>query len=283
MERVSDLQEAVRRSTVKEEFGGEPSGSSSSVREAPDGEAAKPQDGAVDFRPVHRAPMAVLTILDDGRRDRGQSVRIRDDRTVIGRVEGDVIIPHDNGISGQHAEIVRELTDGEFRWWLKDLGSRNGTFVRVAKARLNHNQDLLIGAKRYRFDAAPQGAETHAADEGEDEAAGGTRPWQAVSPADLSKLIPSLIELTPQGEGERHLLDKPENLIGGDAAQCNVVLSDDPFVSALHAKLFRDDRNRWTITNCESRNGVWLKVDGAPMSDDGEFQLGEQRFMLKVL
>ena len=122
--------------------------------------------------------------------------------------------------------------------------------------------------------------DTPAAD---DDAETGTRPWQAISPADLSKLIPSLIELGPKGEGERFLLDKDENTIGNAVGRCNVVLGNDPFVSEKHAKLERDERGRWSITNCDSVNGIWLKVDSAPLNDDGEFQLGEQRFTLKVL
>ena len=228
--------------------------------------------------------MALLTVLDDGRRDRGEAIRIRQEKTVIGRVEGDVIIPHDNGISGKHAEIVRELLDGQYHWMLRDLGSRNGSFVRVSKAKLQHNQHVILGSKRYRFDAAPQGTEAvDVAEPAGSEEAAGTRPWQAVSPVDLSKFIPSLVELGPQGEGERHLLDRAENAVGSDPRKCNVLLANDPFVSPLHAHLSRDDRGRWTVTNNDSLNGVWLKVDTAPMNDDGEFQLGEQRFSLKVL
>jgi FHA domain len=274
MERVSDLQDAIRSATVKE---------ATVAKSEPPPRGKADQKGTVGFRPVFRAPMALLTVLDDGRRDRGEAIRIRQERTVIGRVDGEVLVPHDNGVSGKHAEIVREMKDGHYHWTLRDLESRNGTFVRVSKAALQHNQHLILGGKRYRFDAAPQGTEAvNTADAAGDET-GATRPWQAVSPADLSKLIPSLVELGAQGEGERHLLDRAENAVGGDPRQCNVVLADDPFVSPLHARVTRDDRGRWSVTNNDSLNGVWLKVDAAPMNDDGEFQLGEQRFSLKIL
>jgi FHA domain len=45
---------------------------------------------------------------------------------------------------------------GRFRWHLTDLQSTNGTFVRIGNALLRHQQELLIGSRRYRFDAAPR-------------------------------------------------------------------------------------------------------------------------------
>src|SRR5689334_8946084 len=86
---------------------------------------------AEPFRPLERPPMALLTVIDDGD-DSGETVRIRSSSFVIGRVEGDLVIPHDGGISGRHAEIVRRPEGGQFRWYLRDLQSTNGTFVRAA-------------------------------------------------------------------------------------------------------------------------------------------------------
>ena len=45
-------------------------------------------------RPVLRASMALLHVIDDGR-ETGETVRMRGDRLVIGRHEGDVVVPHD--------------------------------------------------------------------------------------------------------------------------------------------------------------------------------------------
>src|SRR5271157_4341310 len=44
------------------------------------------------FRPTVRPPVAVLTVCDDGKLD-GEVIRIRDQRFVIGRSEGDLKIP----------------------------------------------------------------------------------------------------------------------------------------------------------------------------------------------
>ena len=91
--------------------------------------AGAPGD-ATAYRPSLRPAMALLYVLDDGE-DTGEIVRIRPSSFVIGRVDGNLTIPHDGGISGRHAEISRRLENGEHCWYLKDLQSTNGTFVRL--------------------------------------------------------------------------------------------------------------------------------------------------------
>jgi len=238
------------------------------------------ESDTMPFRPVRRPPMALLCILDDGDRDDGEWVRLRSDRVVIGRVEGDIVIPHDTMMSGRHAELTRQLENGRFRWYLTDLQSTNGTYIRVGNAHLKHNQEMLIGSRCYRFDAAPQGAALADATESEDEQPVSTRGWQSLSAADL---IPALIELTPKGEGQRHLLTRADNWIGRNPTTCSVVLGNDPFVSPQHVRIHKDSRGRWHIESAKSLNGLWLRIDQAPLEGACQFQLGEQRFLLRVL
>ena len=110
--------------------------------------------------PLLRPPTALLCVLDDGRSD-GEWVRLRADVTVIGRIEGDVRIPHDGLISGRHAELVRQHGPSGYRWVLVDLQSTNGTFVRIGSSVLRNENEVIIGSGRYRFEAgaapAPRG------------------------------------------------------------------------------------------------------------------------------
>ena len=89
----------------------------------------------LNFRPKLRPPTAVLKILDDNQQT-GELVRLRSDRTIIGRSEGEIRIPHDERISSSHAELVRTGDGKGWTWYLNDLESTNGTFVLVEKARL---------------------------------------------------------------------------------------------------------------------------------------------------
>src|SRR4051794_18598602 len=264
LESVEEIRQALKQKK----------GPAPTVRETPAEAEVMP------YRPVRRPPMALLGILDDGKEE-GEWVRLRGDRVLIGRVEGDVVIPHDTMMSGRHAELVRRNDGGRFRWHLTDLGSTNGTFVRVGNAVLRHNQEILLGSRCYRFDAAPQGAD-RLADTTDQEAgpAPGTRGWQGVSAADL---IPSLVELTPKGEGQRFPLTRPENFVGRNPTTCAVVLTNDPFVSPQHPPVYQDAKGRWHVENARSLNGLWLRVEQAPLDTACQFQLGEQRFLLRVL
>jgi pSer/pThr/pTyr-binding forkhead associated (FHA) protein len=244
-------------------------------------EAARgPAPDGVPFRPVRRPPMALLCILDDGRDD-GEWVRVRSERVVIGRTDGDIRIPHDDMMSGRHAELFRQVSGDRFRWHLKDLGSTNGTYVRISNTLIRNGQEFLIGTRRFRFGAGMQAAALlEEAAAAAADASKGTRGWQAVSPTDL---IPSIVELTPHGEGQRIYLNKEEHGIGRDPAQCDILLSDDLMVSSRHARLYRDEKDRWHLENTASRNGVWLRVDKMTIDSSAQFQLGEQRFLVKVL
>jgi pSer/pThr/pTyr-binding forkhead associated (FHA) protein len=56
----------------------------------------------------------------------GKKVRVESDWFTVGRGEkNDLSLPHDPMVSTNHARVVREGR----RYWLEDLGSRNGTFV----------------------------------------------------------------------------------------------------------------------------------------------------------
>ena len=151
------------------------------------------------FRPIRRPPMAVVCVLDDGEKKTGEEFRVRGDRLVIGRTEGGVIIPHDDAISSRHLELVREVADGQYRWLVNDLGSTNGTFARVDEAVLRHNQELILGSRHYRFDAAPQGGERAAAKGSAARKA--TFELQAARSPGSEDLRPALIELAPHGDG----------------------------------------------------------------------------------
>jgi pSer/pThr/pTyr-binding forkhead associated (FHA) protein len=83
--------------------------------------------------------------------------RITEKRTVIGRrVECDIMID-DISVSGEHAVLEVEDSvefDGEFNYYVKDLGSTNGTFVNEMEAkrqRLKHNDIIRVGWINFKF------------------------------------------------------------------------------------------------------------------------------------
>ena len=94
------------------------------------------------FRPVSRQPLALLTILDDGSREHGETIRIRKSKSTIGRDKGDFTLPFDGDISGRHVELRCQKINDRFRWYLLDLKSRNGTFVRAVRSSLFRDTEL---------------------------------------------------------------------------------------------------------------------------------------------
>ncbi len=229
----------------------------------------------LDFRPVRRPPMAVLCVIDDGRSE-GEWFRLRQDTTIVGRSEGDILIPHDGSMSGRHLSIVRQIDRGRHRWFVNDLDSTNGSFARVSKTVLNPGQEVMLGGRRFRFDAATSAL----ADSTVDTAVQGTRAWQSVQVTDL---VPSLVEVSPRGEGTRIFLKQPDIWIGRDATACGIALTNDMMVSPRHARLYCDSKGTWIIENAGSRNGLWMRFKRLPVDTFCQVQVGEQRLLVKVL
>ena len=272
------------REFTRAEQTGEKQRSATRLEQTPRESASAETPSSTDvrrFRPVQRPPLALLCLLDDGE-ETGEWIRVRVPRVVIGRTEGDVLIPHDEAVSSRHAELSRELVDGEFRWIFKDLDSTNGTFARVSQSLLKHNQTLLLGCRSFRFDAAGRFAGY------EDQPASGeaaprkvTRVMKAVSAAETAESMPALVERLAEGDGERFVLSGDDNWIGTDPEQTTVTLKD-PYLDPRHARIFRDEQGRWQIEGEQNFNGTWLGVDQIEVTGSGEFQVGEQRIIVKV-
>ncbi len=229
------------------------------------------------FRPTHRPSMAVLTVQDDGE-ETGETIRIRDSRFEIGRAEGDLIIPHDGGLSGKHAEISRRWENGQFNWYLKDLQSTNGTFVKVSRVILGPQKEILLGSRRYHLEEATPAPLMEA-----QARPNATRKWQVDGSSEIVQQgIAALVELNDQGTGQRFNLTGTEHWLGRDPSQCSIVI-DDRMLNPRHARLHRDAKGRWEIENSQSRNGLWLRVAEAMLDRGGQFQCGEQRFVIKIL
>ena len=210
--------------------------------------AANAAPEALPYRPILRKPMAILFVVDDAG-EGGEVIRLRGDRFVIGRSEGNLVIPHDISMASRHAQIER-LPDGV--WQLSDLdsGPDRGTFARATTAKLKNGKVLQLGTTRFRFESLDV-----------------TEAW--------------LVELAATGTGRRHECLAPSTLIGRTGGGCPISI-DDPFVSPVHAELRRKPRG-WRIEN-RGLNGLWVRID-APvrLSVPSQFLCGEQRFVFVPL
>lgn len=228
------------------------------------------------YRPTLRPPIAVLTVCDDGKSD-GEQFRLREGRFVIGRTEGDLIIPHDGMISSRHVEITRQSVAGQQRWIVTDLQSTNGLFVRISRTLLADQSELLVGKGRYRLLAPSDGCVTadYTPPEG---ARNATQAWGADGAAPA---IPSLVEIVGNAFTNRVPLIGSEYWIGTDQS-CAICRPNDPFCEPRHVRLTRDAKGTWQAEQNKALNGLWFRVPQVTCESMVQFQIGEQRFRLKV-
>jgi pSer/pThr/pTyr-binding forkhead associated (FHA) protein len=91
----------------------------------------------------------IVQLLEGG--GEGDVFPLRSGDNLVGRGTGDVSFPQDGYVSSKHATIT--VGDGQLA--VKDLGSANGTFVRVnGQAPVNAGDLLLVGEQILRVDPA---------------------------------------------------------------------------------------------------------------------------------
>ena len=79
----------------------------------------------------------------------GSAFPLFGDSIVLGRERGDILFPEDGYVSGTHARI--SLRDGQV--FLTDLGSSNGTFLRIrAERQVTTGSFILMGQQLFRVE-----------------------------------------------------------------------------------------------------------------------------------
>lgn len=97
--------------------------------------------------------MRLIQLLEGGMR--GAAYPLKEGDNQLGREVGDLTFPTDGFVSGRHAV----LTVRGDRLLIKDAGSSNGTFVRLAAPTFVENGDqLLIGRQLLRVEIQPAAA-----------------------------------------------------------------------------------------------------------------------------
>jgi pSer/pThr/pTyr-binding forkhead associated (FHA) protein len=98
--------------------------------------------------PKRASKMRLIQRLRGG--DIGIIYRARGDTITLGREENDVNFGDDPYVSGHHAEL-RIAPEGQFT--LTDMGSKNGTFIRIAQERkLTHGDYIFVGRQLLRVE-----------------------------------------------------------------------------------------------------------------------------------
>ncbi len=194
--------------------------------------------------------LAQLSFLDED----GQVVStspITREETTIGRLGADIEFTDDHFLSPLHAQI----TVKEDRFYLRDLGSRNGTWYFIAEPhRLSDGDMLLIGSQIFRFKRlgypGPHPPESDAT----------RRMGSLVPSADIAKLV----QLRSDGSDRDvvHLSPGRNLTVGRDRGDWSFPY--DPSMSGAHAEIRSEDAD-FVLVDLGSRNGVGIAVRGEVM------------------
>jgi pSer/pThr/pTyr-binding forkhead associated (FHA) protein len=191
----------------------------------------------------------------------GQSHPLDQPELLCGRTEGQIRVPEDGTVSPRHARFTFE------GGWLRveDLGSVNGTFIRIhAPQRVAVGDEIRLGRQLLRLEPLPRPA---APEEG------AVRGWGAPDPGCRLRLA-QLLE--GGGLGEIFPLKPGENQVGREAG--DLVFPADRYVSARHAKLDVSDAEV-TVTDLGSSNGTFVRAVGAtPLRPGDQILIGAQLF-----
>jgi pSer/pThr/pTyr-binding forkhead associated (FHA) protein len=205
---------------------------------------------AVPGPAARAARIQLVLVRSDGAP--GPVLAVEKDEALCGRTQGDFLLADDPSVSPRHARFT--VAGGVLR--VEDLGSVNGTYVRLKEPRrLSVGEEFRVGRQLLRLEPLPRPARA-------DEAA---RPWGTKDPGyrfRLSQLLES------GGLGEIFPLREGENLLGREAGE--VTFPGDRYVSARHARL-RVTGAEVTLTDTGSSNGTYVKLLGPT-----ELALGDQ-------
>ncbi len=169
--------------------------------------------------------------------------------TTIGRTEGDIRFPEDQFLSPLHAKLSWE----EGRLEVRDLGSRNGTWVFLEAPYLLMDGDvILIGSQVLRFRRLGYPG-PHTAD------ADATKRMGSMVP---SADIASLTQLRSDGSSRDVIQLSPGRDVHLGRERGDWIFPYDPSMSAQHATVRSEDAD-FVLVDDHSRNGVAVAARGA--------------------
>jgi len=177
-----------------------------------------------------------------------------------GRTEGPILFPEDLTVSPIHASFY--YADG--RLFVRDEGSRNGTFIRVKEpVPVTDGEVFLVGEQVLRYTCYNPTA-VRVGDDGAVFCGTPVTPWSF-----------RLEQLHNGGQvGQAHCIRRPQVSIGRD--DCDINFPHDRFISHHHARL-EVSEHETLLKDLNSRNGTYFRIKSeVPLSNGDYVFIGRQ-------
>ena len=236
---------------------------------APLGDLAAPALERPSAGAAKRTDFTITLVLLDETGTPMQRFRRKSINTTIGRGDGDIRFPDDPSLSPLHAKLSWE----EDRLVVRDLGSRNGTWVFLeAPHRLVDGDLLLIGSQVIRFRRLGYPG-PHSPD------ADATKRMGSLIP---SADIASLTQLRSDGSPRDVIQLSPGRDIHIGRERGDWIFPYDPSMSAQHATIRSEDAD-FVVLDAHSRNGIALAARGdMPLQHNSRILTGDKLFRIEL-
>jgi len=189
--------------------------------------------------------------------DQGIHLRIKKDEMVIGREDADLILT-DPAVSKWHCRIFKEKK----RYYLEDLGSKNGTIVnkkRTQRAELNNLDEIELGQTLIVYSDYDGSEECVPEDVSQelDHLRDSTKAQQQGESGRMPKGREFYLEIMSGKDKARSFKIDRCPLIIGRGEEANLRLSDEE-ASRKHAMIEVLSRDNAYLTDLASQNGTYL-------------------------
>lgn len=201
----------------------------------------------------------------------GREYPLAGEQTDVGREDGDIRLPNDPYVSPRHARLRRR--DGRF--FVRDLDSLNGVYLRLRHPEALQNGDLvLIGLEVLRFEVVTGAEKGHGA-----AIENGTRVFGSPAAPRHARLAQRTVEGVTR---DVTYLTRDELTIGRESG--DLVFTSDPFMSRRHALIKRmGPDGTFQIRDLGSSNGTYLAIRGeVPLEAGDHVRIGQHLFRLDV-
>ncbi|MCA9562407.1 MAG: FHA domain-containing protein [Myxococcales bacterium] len=219
------------------------------------------------FSPLQMPGRAKLIVIKGVGGD-GISYALNASDHVAGRDAGVILFPDDPSLSKEHANFLYR----EHQLYLRDMGSDNGTFLRVRGDHHLSDGDLFsCGQQLFRVEI-PDSRTEFPDDEG---------TLLYVSPSRHERLrvmqildggLPGKVAASPHGE-----------LTVGRQG-CDLTVEDDNHMSKRHARLTLERDGRILLADLGSKNGTFIRIKGETQLRHGDYVfIGQELLRVEIV